>query len=439
MFIDDFNQFPGSEGGIEPPEGGGLVIDGELRPSPNLQKKIVTARRERWALKWHADQLRAGILATTPSDTAENRAFRKKFIYPRRCHRGRRFTGFDQNGNRVYSDWTINYSNELHKAFHQGQETCGSVWQCPVCAAKIAERRRIELQEAMNNAKQMGLTVLMLTLTVRHGMGDDVNDILKKMLKALAAIMSGRKGEAIRKQIGKVGHVRVLEVTHGSNGFHPHFHILLFIEKPVPAKVVEDLFAQYWIDQCVKAGLPVPVREIACNVQSGDKAQNYISKWGMIDEMTRGHIKKGRAAEGADGGAAGRTPWQLLDDSRNGDPVAGKLFIVYAAAFYNKRQLVWSRGLRDLLGLDKQMSDQEIVDAPDDVKATPIVTLQDHQINVLIKMKLLDKVLEVCEKDFLLLQDYIDNVTNMYYNENKRERRLWVTQAIHEMGGYNDD
>ena len=28
--------------------------------------------------------------------------------------------------------------------------------------------------------------------------------------------------------LGKVGHVTATEVTHGSNGWHPHYHILLF-------------------------------------------------------------------------------------------------------------------------------------------------------------------------------------------------------------------
>ena len=34
------------------------------------------------------------------------------------------------------------------KAFYGGLVVCGSVWLCPICAAKISERRRIELQKA---------------------------------------------------------------------------------------------------------------------------------------------------------------------------------------------------------------------------------------------------------------------------------------------------
>lgn len=38
------------------------------------------------------------------------------------------------------------------KAFYQGLMACGGVWTCPVCAAKVSERRRQELKEAIRAA-----------------------------------------------------------------------------------------------------------------------------------------------------------------------------------------------------------------------------------------------------------------------------------------------
>ena len=50
-------------------------------------------------------------------------------------------------------------------AHYSGLQTCGSVWSCPICAAKITERRRLEVQDAINQHRQAGGEVQLLTLT----------------------------------------------------------------------------------------------------------------------------------------------------------------------------------------------------------------------------------------------------------------------------------
>ena len=50
-------------------------------------------------------------------------------------------------------------------AHYSGLQTCGSVWSCPICAAKITERRRLEVQDAINQHRQAGDEVQLLTLT----------------------------------------------------------------------------------------------------------------------------------------------------------------------------------------------------------------------------------------------------------------------------------
>src|SRR5260370_40243977 len=37
------------------------------------------------------------------------------------------------------------YSPSRQSAHYRGLMVCGSIWVCPICAAKISERRRIEL------------------------------------------------------------------------------------------------------------------------------------------------------------------------------------------------------------------------------------------------------------------------------------------------------
>jgi len=50
-------------------------------------------------------------------------------------------------------------SQEHNKAFYTGLQICASVWACPVCAAKISERRRAELVAALAVARSMGMQV----------------------------------------------------------------------------------------------------------------------------------------------------------------------------------------------------------------------------------------------------------------------------------------
>jgi hypothetical protein len=53
-----------------------------------------------------------------------------------------------------------------------GLKTCGSVWCCPVCAAKFATRRADDLATVMRAVDELGGSALLLTLTMRHGRGD---------------------------------------------------------------------------------------------------------------------------------------------------------------------------------------------------------------------------------------------------------------------------
>jgi hypothetical protein len=55
-----------------------------------------------------------------------------------------------------------------------------------------------------------------------------------------------------------------------------------------------------------------------------------------------------------------------LAASADGDSEAGELFVEYAMAFFGQRQLVWSSGLREKLGLGREKTDTELVEEPTD-------------------------------------------------------------------------
>jgi hypothetical protein len=257
------------------------------------------------------------------------------------------------------------------KAFYHGLMACGSVWTCPVCAAKIAERRRVELKEAVKNAMNQRLGVHFVTLTVPHGIGDDLHDTLARLSVALKSMSCDGTFRRRKKQceVEIVGFIRAQEVTYGGNGWHPHYHLIVFTrEATCGSSVIQYLYSGAWQRACVKAGLPEPHPEHGCTVQDGRFAALYVSKWGIEDEMTKANAKRGKRH--------GLSPWGLIRASLDGNAPeiapepAAALFRLYAHAFKGRRQLHWSVGLRaKLLPEQVELSDQQIVERPDDERA----------------------------------------------------------------------
>lgn len=249
----------------------------------------------------------------------------------------------------------ILYASEFGRAFYGGLETCGSVWECPVCAAKISERRRVEVQAAMAAHKATGGAVYLLTATNPHYRGDHLPSLLAGQAEAMRRFMSGtRSSRRLFASLGTIGTIRAVEVTQGDNGWHPHFHILLFVPAHLAnLEMFRRMFFVEWLNACQLAGLPPPSYQHGITLQSGEYAERYVSKWGLESEITKGHIKKGKAG--------GRTPFDLLRDYKAGDKQAGALFVEYANAFKGKRQLVWSKGLKAHFAID-ELSDTELAE-----------------------------------------------------------------------------
>lgn len=258
-------------------------------------------------------------------------------------------------------------SSEHGSTHYAGLQTCGSVWACPVCAAKVSERRRLDLLDLMEQHKARGGDVLLLTLTNPHTASNDLTILLKAQAKAMSALNGNRSAKALWEDIGCVGTVRALEVTHGhANGWHPHFHILIFVPKGLDLLRLRRRFYVEWAKACRLAKLPIPAYRVryvqdgkkryfyGVDVQDGKKAGAYVTKglWGLDHEMTKSHIKK--ASRGR------RSPFDLLrsflyDD----DKQAAVLFQEYAAAFKGKRQLQYSNGLKELYQVE-DLSDEEL-------------------------------------------------------------------------------
>jgi hypothetical protein len=252
---------------------------------------------------------------------------------------------------------SILFNRNRNQANYGNLARCGSGWVCPVCAAKISEHRKSELKQAITYHKTSGGFVFLLTLTNSHNVSDSLMSLKLGQRKAMKHFFANRQGVELFDLLGKIGHVNAYEVTHGSNGWHPHHHILVFVKKDVDFTLRQEIkkgLAIHWVECCRKAKLPLPDLQHGLDLQDGSYADAYVGKWGLEDEMTKGHIKKGKQG--------GRTPFDLLRASRDGDVLGGKLFQEFAIVFKGSRQLVWSRGLKKSLLITDDKSDQEVVE-----------------------------------------------------------------------------
>jgi hypothetical protein len=292
------------------------------------------------------------------------------------------------------------YSPSVEKAHYKNLQLCGSVWHCPVCAAKISERRREELSVATARWEAQGGSVLMLTFTFRHKRGDDLVSILDRFIDAQRRFKAGAAWDRLRERYGWMESVRALEVTHGENGWHPHGHMLVFMAWKLDRELLEaltvDLKARwqsclegYGLDAEWEWGLDVKdraaevadyVAKMGCSTLD-DFVERYGrlprgSHWTDAHEVAKSVVKKARTE-------AGRTPMQLLEDYGEGDAQAGVLWAEYSRVFKGRHQLEWSSRefKKQLVGSDK--SDEELVNEPTE-EAVLLVSLTFDQWKVIV-------------------------------------------------------
>jgi len=161
-----------------------------------------------------------------------------------------------------------------------------------------------------------------------------------------------------------VGSIRALELTHGVNGWHPHLHVLFFLGDDVKIIPFEQDLKSLWSSALSRSGKyaswshGVDVRFTDAHVAE------YVAKYGKEPNWTVAHeVAKAPAKMGRDS----RSPLQLLSDYADGDLPAGELWREYAATLKGRKQLFWSPGLRELLGLVVEQTDEEIAKSQDEI------------------------------------------------------------------------
>lgn len=306
---------------------------------------------------------------------------------------------------------------------------CGSIWNCYFCARKLLAERGTEVERGLKTwIDDMGGSVFMLTLTIPHYQGGDLDRQLELQRQAIKRLNSDNVMRKVWAKIGKVGQIKALEYTYGKNGHHNHTHTIIFSElspeefkdtviavsktsrnnhtllsdKQVQKLIdkgreyrinyitLEDFIKFYWFKLCRDVGLGNTSLKHGANITDAQNVKTYLTKLKTAQELTNASSKQGKNGN--------RNQWQLLTDFMNGDEKAGQIFKMYASAYKGERQLHWSNGLKELLGVaevdDKQILENE---SEDDIEMVQVLGDIWHLVK---RKKLQAHLLHLAENDF---------------------------------------
>jgi hypothetical protein len=319
---------------------------------------------------------------------------------------------------------SIAFNPNTAKTHYFNVQRCGSLCMCKPCAKIITEKRRSELKSATETWRQQGGFLYFITLTSRHNIHTNFRDMKSGQIKAKKIFFGSRFGIQLFDELGKIGHITSTETTYSPlNGHHPHIHILIFSNKLLTFRELHFLqkrMAIHWQNCCSVAGIELPDLVHGLDLKDGTFAAEYISKWGLEEEMTKSQQKQGKNGS--------YTPWDLLELSMEDKPLSNgklpsKLFQEYALVFKGTRFLSWSRGLKKLLKII-EVSDEEALQETEktsfivlDVKELEFALIKKHKVRHLY----LDWVLADIKRfglDNLAKLDYGDNYNSSMVKQN---------------------
>lgn len=308
------------------------------------------------------------------------------------------------------------------KAFYAGLQVCGSVWLCPVCAAKISERRKLELKTATEQFKTEEGKLAMLTLTFSHKANDELKSTVKSFLEAIRYFRSMRKYKDLMEFMESEGTIRSFEITYGSNGFHPHIHILIFYKYDVLLPVIEIQLFKLWKKACEKFGLKTKDK-YGLTLQDGTNADTYVSKWGIEQEITKSHIKKGRKDN--------VTPFDFLRlYLETEDEKYLYLYEQYGYALKGKSQLFWSRGLKQRFNIN-ELTDEELAEEQKE-EADLLGEIPFYLWRKILRTDKRLEFLELCEKQSF--HEAVE-IINTFTNTNKKALQPNLIKGLDELNG----
>lgn len=276
---------------------------------------------------------------------------------------------------------------------YAGLQTCGSVWACPVCSAKIVAERREELLTMMTQAVADGCDLAFVTFTVPHLKIDDLAKLHDALMDGMRAIGRNRRVKELRDELCFIGYSRVAEVTLGSHGWHPHLHLVYYFDDAVTQDELEELLdAEHhaWSIRVEKLLGRKPNRKASDiqRVTTLSQASSHIAEYmtdttkKQLSQEEKEDIKKlgglsweMLGSQGKRGRGGSLTQWELMELAAQGDGFAKQKYLEFITTMKGKRYITHSQGVKDRFGIvektDDEIAAEEIGSEMDDLFRIP--------------------------------------------------------------------
>jgi hypothetical protein len=304
-------------------------------------------------------------------------------------------------GRHLQDDAGTGVSVKNGTAYFTGVQTCGSIWACPVCAARIRQRRAGEIEQACLAHLTAGGGIGFGTLTLPHSRGDDLADLLPVVQKAWERVQQNRAVRRLFERFEITGRIRSTEITFGSwHGWHPHLHLLFFADRCLSdAEWAElrDVLSDAWAAAVVRLGRDRPGEVVGVTLgkvyradvgQYLAKVQDHYGEASTVGrEMARGDVKRGRKRS--------RTPFELAEQAVAGVVPDLPLWWSYEQATKGRRAIEWSRGLKARFHVE-DVEDEALAAA--DVDGDRVLFVDGPRWGLLVKSRQETHVLDLVEQ-----------------------------------------
>ncbi len=224
---------------------------------------------------------------------------------------------------------------------------CSSIWSCPVCLARVSERRRIEIETGIKNflTSSHGPSshgrIVHCVFTLQHHAEDSLKLSLNRLNNSFSEFCDHRQWSMAVSRFGIEGYIKSFELTKGVNGWHPHLHVAFFFDNEIKPKEVHKWMRERWISKVqsqggLSTGLFIDFRR----EMNANNFSDYLTKnWNITHELTKSNSKS-------------KSMNILIYKGFHGDNESCMSVREYIDTMRGKRMLRWSKGLKDKLGID---------------------------------------------------------------------------------------
>jgi hypothetical protein len=272
------------------------------------------------------------------------------------------------------------YDDKHSRSHYKGLMTCSSIWNCPLCNAKIMTRRAKEIKKIPETKYQM----TMVTFTIQHQLSDPLGQLVGDLNDGIKYLRRSKKfWDKTKRDYGIIGTITGLEVRYSTRtGWHPHKHCIYLHNNDVTVNpdALKSRLEKRYCKRLENLGYRTTKETVDVRKAHLDW---YISKWGFENELTAGMMKKSKKSISV-------SPFELAMKDEN-------KFREYANGMFRKRALVWSPGLKKMMGIEEK-TDEEI-NLEETEESREVINLTKKHWKVILKKKLRGKLLSEATKN----------------------------------------